>query len=92
MPWRTSPWPGRQWPARHRVRPSSERHAIKPLRVNGGAPTLKNLHNGNYPLYKSLAFVYRKETLPAGAKLFIDYVRSKEGEKIMKASGYLPEK
>jgi len=67
-----------------------ERHAIKPLKVNGVAPTLKNMQNDTYPLYKSLAFVYRKEKLPAGAKLFIDYVRSKEGEKILKANGYLP--
>lgn len=67
-----------------------ERHAIKPLKVNGVAATLTNLQNGTYPLYKSLAFVYRKERLPAGAMLFLDYVRSKAGEKILKANGYLP--
>jgi len=67
-----------------------ERHAIKPLKVNGAAPTLKNMQSGTYPLYKSLAFVYRKDRLPAGASLFIDFVRSKAGEKILKANGYLP--
>jgi phosphate transport system substrate-binding protein len=69
-----------------------ERHAIKPLKVNGVAPTLKNLQNGRYPLYKTLAFVYRQDRLPAGARLFMDYVRSKEGEKILKVNGYLPAK
>jgi phosphate transport system substrate-binding protein len=67
-----------------------ERHAIKPLKVNGVTPTLENLQNGRYPLYKTLAFVYRKDRLPAGARLFLDYVRSKEGEKILKENGYLP--
>jgi phosphate transport system substrate-binding protein len=69
-----------------------ERHQIKPLKINGVAPNLKNLQNGKYPLYKTLAFVYRPDKLPAGARLFIDYVRSKEGEKILKANGYLAEK
>jgi phosphate transport system substrate-binding protein len=69
-----------------------ERHVIKPLKVNGVAPTLKNLQNGTYPLYKTLAFVYRKEKLSAGAKLFLDYVRSRDGEKILKANGYLAER
>ncbi len=69
-----------------------ERHLIKQLKVNGMAPTLKNLQAGRYPLYKTLAFVYRKERLPAGVGLFLDYVRSKEGEKILKVNGYLVEK
>lgn len=69
-----------------------ERRAIKPLKVNGVAPTLKNLQNGKYPLYKTLAFVYRKDRLPAESRLFIDYVRSSEGERILKLNGYLAEK
>lgn len=36
-----------------------ERHAIKPLKVNGVAPSLTNLAAGKYPLYKTLTFVYR---------------------------------
>jgi len=67
-----------------------ERHGIKPLKVNGVAPTLENLQNGRYPLYKTLAFVYRQDMLPAGARLFMDYVRSKEGELVLKQNGYLP--
>lgn len=69
-----------------------ERHAIKPLKVNGVAPTLDNLAGGKYPLYKNLTFVYRKDKLPAEARDFIDFVRSREGEKILKANGYLAEK
>jgi phosphate transport system substrate-binding protein len=69
-----------------------ERRAIKPLKVNGVAATITNLQNGRYPLYKTLAFVYRNDRLPAGARLFIDYVRSRDGEKILKSNGYLAEK
>jgi phosphate transport system substrate-binding protein len=69
-----------------------ERHGIKPLKVNGIAPTVKNLQHGTYPLHKTLAFAYRKDRLPEGAGLFIDFVRSKEGMRILRANGYLPEK
>lgn len=69
-----------------------EQHVIKPLKVNGVAPTLDNLQSGKYPLHKTLAFAYREERLSAGASLFIDFVRSTEGEKILRANGYLPER
>ncbi|KAF0219877.1 MAG: phosphate transport system substrate-binding [Geobacteraceae bacterium] len=69
-----------------------ERHKIKPLKVNGVAPTLKNLQNGIYPLAKPLMFVFHREKLPATAKEFLAFVHSKEGAKIMKANGYLPGK
>ena len=68
-----------------------ERHAIKPLKVNGVAPTLENLRRGEYPLYKTMAFAYRQESLSAEARRFIDFVRSKEGAHILLANGYLPE-
>jgi phosphate transport system substrate-binding protein len=68
-----------------------ERHRIKPLRVNGVAPTLGNLQSGKYPLAKPLMFVYHKEKLPPAARGFLAFVRSKEGKGILRASGYLPE-
>lgn len=68
-----------------------EQHAIKPLKVNGAAPSVDNLQSGKYPLHKTLAFAYREERLSAGARLFIDFVRSTEGEKVLRANGYLPE-
>jgi len=68
-----------------------ERRRIKPLRVNGVAPTLNNLRNGSYPLHKTLSLVYRKDALPAEAREFITFVKSGAGKKILVASGYLPE-
>lgn len=68
-----------------------ERHRIKPLEINGVAPTLRNVQQGKYPLTKPLMFAYHKGKLPPEAKEFLDFVRSKEGAKIMRSNGYLPE-
>lgn len=68
-----------------------ERHPIKQLKLNGVAPTLKNLENGSYPLYKPLSFVFVKERLHPAAAEFMAFTRSKEGQRIMRANGYRPE-
>lgn len=69
-----------------------EKHAIKPLDVNGVAPTIKNLESGKYPLFKTLTFVFRSERVPPDAKKFMAFVLSREGKKILRANGCLPEK
>ena len=68
-----------------------EGHKIKPLKVNGVAPTLKNVQEGRYPLVKPLIFVFHQEKLPPAAREFLAFVRSQEGMKIMRDNGYLPE-
>jgi phosphate transport system substrate-binding protein len=68
-----------------------EGHKIKPLKVNGVAPTLKNVQEGKYPLVKPLIFVFHQEKLPPAAREFLAFVRSQEGKKIMRTNGYLPE-
>jgi len=69
-----------------------EGHRIKPLRVNGVAPTVKNLENGSYRLEKPLLFVFSRERIPAVAREFISFVRSGDGARLIRANGYLPEK
>lgn len=69
---------------------TAERLPIKALKVNGVFPTHENVQSGRYPLVKTLAFVFLKDKLPAGAKAFVEFVRSREGEKILRANGYLP--
>lgn len=69
-----------------------ERHRIKPLRVNGVAPTLANLQQGKYPLAKTLMFVFQRAQLPPPAREFIAFVRSPAAAKLMRANGYLAEK
>lgn len=69
---------------------TAERLPIKVLKINGVLPTPENVLRGRYPLVKLLTFAFLKDTLPAGAKAFLDFVRSKDGEKILRANGYLP--
>lgn len=69
-----------------------EGHRIKPLKVNGVAPTVKNLESGAYPLAKTLMFVFHKEKLPPAASKFLSFVRSKEGASILRTNGYLQER
>jgi len=68
---------------------TAERLPIKALKVNGVPPTPETVLNGRYPLVKTLAFVFRNDRLPAAARGFMDFVRSSDGEKIVKANGYL---
>jgi phosphate transport system substrate-binding protein len=69
---------------------TAERLPIKALKVSGVPPTAENVSSGRYALVKTLAFVFLKDKLPAGTKAFLDFVRSREGEKILRANGYLP--
>lgn len=68
---------------------TSGRLPVKALKVNGLPPTPDTVLEGRYPLVKTLAFVYRSDRLPAEARAFLEFVRSREGEKILKANGYL---
>ncbi len=68
---------------------TAERLPIKALKVNGVPPTPETVLSGRYPLVKTLAFVFRNDRLPAAARGFMDFVRSSDGEKIVKANGYL---
>ena len=63
---------------------------IKALRLNGIIPGPESLLSGQYPLSRQLSFLYRDETLPEGARAFLDFVRSVEGADILKSNGYLP--
>lgn len=62
---------------------------IKPLMVNGVEPTIKNVKNGSYKLYKDLFLVY-KEPLSKRGQDFIDFVLSEEGKKVISENGGYP--
>lgn len=57
--------------------------------VNGTLPAPENVLSGRYTLVKTLSFVFLKDKLSVEAKAFLDFVRSKEGRKILEANGYL---
>jgi phosphate transport system substrate-binding protein len=68
----------------------AERLAVKALRVNGIAPSESTVANGKYTLVKTLAFVFREGTLAPATKAFLDFVRSKPGQRIIRNNAYLP--
>jgi len=69
----------------------AEHRTLKPLRFNGVAPTPENVAAGRYTLTVTNAFIFRDTgRLPAGARAFIDFVRSREADKIIRATGLIP--
>lgn len=68
----------------------SQKLKIKMLKLNGIYPSPKNVANNSYPLYKTLAFVYRPERLTRDIKAYMSYVCSPEGKDILLNNGYIP--
>ncbi len=64
----------------------SEKRSLKILSFNGVYPSVTSLHRGSYPLFKGL-FVVTKSAPSALAWKFIDFIRSREGRKILEESG-----
>lgn len=64
--------------------------AVRPLRLDGVTPVPETLAGGAYPLGRDLTFVYRETHLPKQGKAFLDFVRSEQGSRILRAHGYLP--
>lgn len=64
-------------------------HSIKPLKVNGIEPTIENVTNGSYKLYKDLFLVYKAPLSKRGQE-FIDFVFSEEGKKVISENGGYP--
>lgn len=61
----------------------------KVLSLDGIQPTIENIKNGNYTLARKLYFITSGEP-KSGAKAFIDYVLSPEGQKIAIENGFIP--
>lgn len=64
-------------------------NGIKLISINGIEPNSKNTKNDSYPLTRYLHFFTSRS--PSGnVKKFIDWVLSPEGQKIVKAEGFIP--
>jgi len=63
-------------------------HSVKTLHLNGVAPTLENVINGSYSLWRPFLLVTENE--PSGlTKEFIDYILSEQGQKILINEGLI---
>jgi len=71
---------------------STEHLDVHVLELNGVAPSPENLLSGAYPLWRDLSFVFLENRLSKEAGEFMDFVRSDEGQRILKIHGYLPVK
>ncbi len=66
-----------------------DRLPIKPLKLNGIAPTLENIKQGKYKLIKINSLVY-KEPVSQQVQDFLDFIFSTEGQRILEQNGYIP--
>lgn len=62
---------------------------LKPLRVDGIAPTQENALSGAYPVFRTL-YLNTKGAPTGLVKAFLDYLGGPEGTEIIRQSGYLP--
>ena len=64
--------------------------SVKALKVDGNEASVENVKKGTYKVSRPLNIVIGKKT-NAAAKDFINYIMSKEGQKIVEKEGYVPE-
>ena len=62
---------------------------VKALRVGGVEPTVENIKTGTYHMVRPFLYLTRGEPADA-ARLFITYVLSKDGQRILKKEGLVP--
>jgi len=63
-------------------------NTVAPVSLDGVFPSLENVRTGNYPIARGLYMNTKGE--PSGlARLFIDYILSKEGQKIVAEKGFI---
>jgi len=62
---------------------------IKALSVDGVDPTLSNVSAGKYPYAMTLSLVYKKDKYRGAIKDFIEFVFSKDGQKILSDNGHV---
>jgi phosphate transport system substrate-binding protein len=65
----------------------AEQRRLRPLALNGVAPTPLAIADGSYPLYKTMLLVTGPKT-PPEAHAFVAYVRSAAGREILQQLGH----
>lgn len=65
----------------------SEKHSLRPLKLDGVEPTPKNIASGAYPYYKQV-FVVTSAKRSATAQRFIAFIQSPAGRKILTQAGH----
>ena len=64
--------------------------SVKGVTVNGIELTLNNGKSGKYPISRKLFMYINEKTISPEAKGFVDFILSKDGQKLVKDAGYIP--
>jgi len=64
-------------------------HGAKLLKVNGIAPSIKNIHNGSYPFVADF-YVVTNGKPHGNSKRLIHWILSPQGQEIIEKTGYIP--
>jgi len=66
----------------------SEKRPLKPLSLDGAAPTPENVANGSYPFFKRLFLAFGPKKPSPAVQQFLDFVRSPQGRGILRETGH----
>lgn len=66
----------------------AENRSLSPVTIDGIAPTLENLTNGSYPMFKTL-YVITGSKVRRPAMDFIRFIQSPDGARILREIGSL---
>lgn len=62
---------------------------VKPLNIDGAAPTAQNIEDGSYKIARPFN-IATTDSLSEAAADFVDFICSDEGQEIVEQSGYIP--
>lgn len=62
---------------------------VKALSLNGVAPKEENIHNNTYPIFRSLFYLVKSDSLSKPVQEYLDFVLSIEGQQLLKKEGFL---
>jgi len=65
-------------------------NTVKGITVNGVEVTIDNGKSGKFPISRKLYMYVDEKKLSDETKKFIDYLLSKDGQELVKATGYIP--
>ncbi len=65
-----------------------EKRDVKALSLDGVAPTITNVSNGQYALFKTLAFVLPESPDDAAVK-FIEFIKTSKGKMLLEKTGHM---
>lgn len=67
-----------------------ENDNVKMLSLNGVYPSAENIRSRSYPIVTEFYAIYRADNDNKNIPALIDWLLSKEGQKLIEESGYVP--